>query len=77
MTVADSFTYRYFYRYSLENMYKPDIKLCKFIDWKVLENYYPGGGVRIEDDILITKDGWRNLTTTPKGEDALRIIRGE
>lgn len=35
------------------------------------------GGVRIEDDILITEQGWENLTTAPKGEEALRIIRGE
>jgi Xaa-Pro dipeptidase len=35
------------------------------------------GGVRIEDDLLITEDGWENLTTAAKGEAALRIIRGE
>lgn len=39
------------------------------------------GGVRIEDDILITADGNENLTTAPRGEEALRIInegiRGE
>lgn len=32
------------------------------------------GGVRIEDDILITQEGYENLTTAPKGEEALRII---
>jgi Xaa-Pro dipeptidase len=40
----------------------------------LLEKYYPVGGVRIEDDILITADGNENLTTAPKGEEALRII---
>lgn len=40
----------------------------------MLEKYYPVGGVRIEDDILITADGNENLTTAPKGEEALRII---
>ena len=39
-----------------------------------MEKYYPVGGVRIEDDILITEDGYENLTTAPKGEEALRII---
>lgn len=58
-------------------MYKPDPKLGGLIDWDVVEGYYPVGGVRIEDDLLITANGWRNLTTTPKGEDALCIIRGE
>ncbi|MGL5978074.1 MAG: M24 family metallopeptidase, partial [Erysipelotrichaceae bacterium] len=29
--------------------------------------YLPGiGGVRIEDDVLITEDGYRRLTTLPK-----------
>lgn len=35
------------------------------------------GGIRIEDDLLITENGWENLTTAAKGEAALRIIRGE
>jgi len=37
----------------------------------------PVGGVRIEDDLLITEKGWENLTTAAKGEAALKIIRGE
>jgi Xaa-Pro dipeptidase len=39
-----------------------------------LEKYYPVGGVRIEDDILVTKHGYENLTTAPKGEEALKLI---
>lgn len=42
------------------------------------ENFsYPVGGVRIEDDILVTKEGHENLTTAPKGDDALKIINGD
>jgi len=37
----------------------------------------PVGGIRIEDDILISHDGWEMLTTTPKGEEALKIVRGD
>ncbi len=33
------------------------------------------GGVRIEDDILITRHGYENLTLTPKGKEMLDIIR--
>ena len=35
------------------------------------------GGVRIEDDILITSKGYENLTMAPKGDAMLSIIRGE
>jgi len=35
----------------------------------------PVGGVRIEDDILITRDGNENLTTAVKGEEMLGVIR--
>lgn len=30
--------------------------------------------MRIEDCILVTKDGYENLTTAPKGKEALKII---
>jgi Xaa-Pro dipeptidase len=33
--------------------------------------------VRIEDDVLVTEDGYENLTTTPKGDEALKIINGD
>lgn len=35
----------------------------------------PVGGVRIEDDILITSCGYENLTTAPKGDAMLKIIQ--
>lgn len=43
----------------------------------MLERFYPVGGVRIEDDILVTEDGNENLTTAPKGQELLDIINGE
>ena len=36
----------------------------------------PVGGVRIEDDILITSRGYENLTKAPKGNAMFDIIRG-
>ncbi|KAK3117859.1 hypothetical protein LTR53_000409 [Teratosphaeriaceae sp. CCFEE 6253] len=65
----------YFNDYLLSNFYLNDPKHAKFINVKVLENYMPVGGVRIEDDILITRDGYENLTTAPKGDAMLRCIR--
>ncbi|OOQ87721.1 peptidase D [Penicillium brasilianum] len=49
---------------------------AKYIDFDVAEKYVHIGGVRIEDDILVTATGYENLTTAPKGEEALAIIRG-
>jgi Xaa-Pro dipeptidase len=41
---------------------KDDPKLSKFINWNLVEKLIPCGGIRIEDDILVTKNGNRNLT---------------
>lgn len=49
---------------------------AKYIDFEVAEQYIHMGGVRIEDDILVTANGYENLTTAPKGEEMLAVIRG-
>ncbi|KAF4550627.1 Xaa-Pro aminopeptidase-like protein [Elsinoe fawcettii] len=67
----------YFNRYALDNLYLNKPEHARFINTEVLERYMSVGGVRIEDDVLVTAYGYRNLTTAPKGEQALRIIRGE
>lgn len=51
-----------------------DPRYTKLINKDLLAKYYPVGGVRIEDDILVTEEGYENLTTTPKGDEALKII---
>ncbi|EED22224.1 peptidase D, putative [Talaromyces stipitatus ATCC 10500] len=63
----------YFNRLALKNA--RTLPIARFIDFDVVERYYPIGGVRIEDDILVTATGYENLTTAPKGEEALDIIR--
>ena len=65
----------YFNKFVLDTFYLNDPVHSKVIDKEVLKRYMPVGGVRIEDDILITKDGCENLTTAPKGEEMLKIIR--
>ena len=65
----------YFNRFVLEKFFLHDETHSRFIDAEVLEKYIEVGGVRIEDDILITKDGYENLTTAPKGDKMLEIIK--
>ncbi|KAK3065490.1 hypothetical protein LTS18_006201 [Coniosporium uncinatum] len=66
----------YFSRFALENYLKNE-EHAKFIDKDVVQKYIPVGGVRIEDNLLITSKGYENLTTAPKGEEMLRLIRSE
>lgn len=63
----------YFSRLALQNA--KGTPVAKYINMDVVKKYMPVGGVRIEDDILVTEDGYVNLTTAPKGEAMLEIIR--
>ncbi|KAH7066784.1 hypothetical protein BKA63DRAFT_571187 [Paraphoma chrysanthemicola] len=65
----------YFSVYALQHFYLPSPVHSKYINIEVLQQYLPVGGVRIEDDLLITSKGYRNLTTAPKGKAMLDIIR--
>ena len=67
----------YFSDFALSKVYLRDPQHLKYINKEVLTKYMPVGGVRIEDDILVTKAGYQNLTTAPKGDEALHIIRGD
>jgi Xaa-Pro dipeptidase len=65
----------YFNKYNLDTVYLPDPKHSQHIDTEILKRYMPVGGVRIEDDILITDTGYENLTPAVKGEEMLKVIR--
>lgn len=66
----------YFNKFILDHVYLPSPVHSKFINLEVLKRFMSVGGVRIEDDILITEKGYENLTGAVKGEEMLAVIRG-
>lgn len=50
----------------------------EFINYQALESYYDFGGVRIEDDVVVTSDGYNILgTPAPKTISAVEAMRQE
>ncbi|EEP76062.1 hypothetical protein UREG_00910 [Uncinocarpus reesii 1704] len=65
----------YFCRFIIEPYLKSP-ELSKYIDSAVLDKYWKVGGVRIEDNLVVTQDGFQNLTTVPKdAEEVERIVQ--
>ncbi|KAI1274766.1 peptidase M24, structural domain-containing protein [Xylaria sp. FL0933] len=64
----------YFCRPYIEAYFLRNTQHSKYINQTVLKRYWGVGGVRIEDCILVTENGFENLTTAPKGEELLRIL---
>lgn len=46
---------------ALIKKWKDENKFTKFINYELLEDYLDFGGIRIEDDILVTEDGYKVL----------------
>ncbi|GIJ98932.1 hypothetical protein Aspvir_001054 [Aspergillus viridinutans] len=63
----------YFCRFIIEP-YIRSPESNRYIDTNVLERYWSVGGVRIEDNVLVTKDGYDNLTTAPKAVDEIERL---
>ncbi|KIH90522.1 Xaa-Pro dipeptidase [Sporothrix brasiliensis 5110] len=63
----------YFFEFMIRPFLKDPVH-AKYIDEAVLDKYWDVGGVRIEDNLVITKTGSDNLTTAPKDPDELLAI---
>lgn len=63
----------------LIDMWKTQNKFPEFINYDMLENYSGFGGIRIEDDVLVTEDGCRTLGSKPipKSVEELESIVGK
>jgi Xaa-Pro dipeptidase len=54
------------------------IRESKHVNHDVLKRYEPVGGVRIEDVVVITNDGYQNLTTVKSDVDWIeKVCSGE
>jgi Xaa-Pro dipeptidase len=62
----------YFTDYTL-NMAKNNPEISGYINWDKVEEYKEVGGVRIEDDILITEDGHEDFTKVPRTVEEIEL----
>jgi len=63
----------YFNRALLNRTSLPPEK-SRYINWQLVEQYFEIGGVRLEDDILITDSTIENLTKAPKEIDEIEKL---
>ncbi|EKD50466.1 MAG: hypothetical protein ACD_62C00536G0001 [uncultured bacterium] len=50
-------------------------KYQNFVNWSKADQYFSLGGIRIEDNLIITNTGHINLTKIPKEVDEIEALR--
>jgi Xaa-Pro dipeptidase len=66
--------------YFIPALLKPaleDDKMSKFLNENKLKEMFDFGGVRIEDNLIITEDGYENLTDVPKERDEIEKVMSD
>ena len=67
----------YFVHYLLDELLQDPVR-SKFVDADVLNRFRGFGGIRLEDDVLVTADGIDNLTNAPRTvEDVEAVMAGK
>jgi Xaa-Pro dipeptidase len=67
----------YFIQYLMEEL-KSDPTKTHLVNWNEIEKFKSVGGVRIEDNVVITSDGCRVLTDVPRTvEDIEAVMSGK
>nr|AAU09720.1 YFR006W [Saccharomyces cerevisiae] len=64
----------YFNQFLIKEFLEKHPERLEVVDMSVLKRYMYVGGVRIEDDILVTKDGYENLTGITSDPDEIEKI---
>jgi len=59
---------------ALIDKWKGEEKFIQYIDYEKIEEYRDFGGIRIEDNILVTEDGHRTLGNVPKTVEEVEEI---
>ena len=66
--------------YFIPALLKPaleDEKTAKYLNGDKLEKFFDFGGVRIEDNLIITEDGYENMTDVPKEiKEIEKVMKG-
>jgi len=67
----------YFMEYALQKAKKKK-SLSKFFNWDRIADFESFGGIRLEDNVVVTESGIENFTTAPRTvEEVEAVMRGE